>query len=61
MKEQIDITTNKYNLNEVVSFLKNKEAFGGLSNMAAKIYPIYVNETIIDNTKNIISNLRVPL
>ncbi len=44
------ITTEKYNLTEVVSFLKTKEAFGGLSNMAAKLYPIYVNDTIIDNT-----------
>jgi predicted NAD-dependent protein-ADP-ribosyltransferase YbiA (DUF1768 family) len=51
MNELIDITIEKYNLNEVVSFLKTKEAFGGLSNMAAKQYPIYVNDTIIDNTE----------
>jgi hypothetical protein len=50
MKKQMYITTEKYNLTEVVSFLKTKEAFGGLSNMAAKLYPIYVNDTIIDNT-----------
>ncbi len=45
----IDTSTEKYKLSEVVSFLKTKEAFGGLSNMASKLYPIYINGILIDN------------
>ena len=60
MKEQIDNTTNKYNLTEVVTFLKTKEAFGGLSNMAAKLYPIYVNDTLLDNTEILYQICRYP-
>ena len=60
MIELIDNTTNKYNLTEVVAFLKTKVAFGGLSNMAAKLYPIYVNDTIIDNTEILYQICRYP-
>jgi ribA/ribD-fused uncharacterized protein len=60
MKKQMYITTEKYNLTEVVSFLKTKEAFGGLSNMAAKLYPIYVNNSIIDNTEILYQICRYP-
>jgi len=60
MIKTMDLETKKYNLDEVVAFLKTKEAFGGLSNMAAKLYPIYVNDTIIDNTEILYQICRYP-
>jgi len=60
MINQIAYSTDYYLLNEVIAFLKTKEEFGGLSNMAAKLYPIVVNGIDIDNTEILYQLCRFP-
>jgi len=53
--------TEYYNLNECVSFLKTDEVpFGGLSNMAAKRFPLMVNGLRIDNSESLYQACRFP-
>jgi ribA/ribD-fused uncharacterized protein len=49
-----------YNPNEVISFRKTTEAFGGLSNMASG-YGIYVNSIIIPSAEHLYQAMRYPL
>src|SRR5688500_646897 len=48
-----------YNINEVVSFRKTKEAFGGLSNMASG-YGLNVNGIIIPTAEHLYQACRFP-
>ena len=57
---QIDLSTKQYQLSQVVSFYKTKELYGGLSNMAAKKYPLIVNNIEIDNTEALYQACRFP-
>lgn len=46
-----------YNPNEVISFRKTTEAFGGLSNMASG-YSLYVNDIIIPSSEHLYQAMR---
>ena len=56
----IDLSSKIYDLNRVVSFYKTDELYGGLSNMAAKKYPLLVNGIQIDNTEALYQACRFP-
>lgn len=60
MINQPSYSTDQYLFNDVIAFHKTKEAFGGLSNMAAKLYPIVVNDICIDNTEILYQLCRFP-
>jgi ribA/ribD-fused uncharacterized protein len=49
-----------YNINEVISFRKTTEAFGGLSNMASG-YHLFVNDIIIPSAEHLYQAMRYPL
>lgn len=49
----------EYYINEVISFRKTKEAFGGLSNMAGG-YPIVINDTYIRTSEALYQAMRFP-
>ena len=56
----MDYQTKTYDLSNVVSFLKTDEEYGGLSNMAAKRFPLIVNGIKIDNTEILYQICRFP-
>jgi ribA/ribD-fused uncharacterized protein len=50
----------EYNLNDVVSFQKTDEIFGGLSNMKGKVFPLHVNGKLFHSSEALYQACRFP-
>ena len=60
---KIEINENlshQFKLNEVCSFRKTDEQWGGLSNMKTKVFPLKVNNYRIDNSESLYQMCRFP-